>query len=203
MKTQNWPYLAGLIDGEGCLSAWKYWNKNRTDCVPYYQYSCRVGITNTNLVLMQKLVQHFGGGFLCKREATEKHKASYEWRPKGKRNTQLLLLGTLPHLMIKAEQAKLLLEWIDLGYGQQKRRDEIIGRLNILNQKGSVETETLNGDEPKIQSELTGDCESAPAGTQAIYVKTPLIPKTFREQAEHFQSVSTPVSWPQDEPDID
>jgi LAGLIDADG endonuclease len=155
MKAQNWPYLAGLIDGEGCFSAWKYWNDKRTNCAPYYQYSCRVNITNTNLELMKKLVQHFGGGFLCKREATEKHKASYEWRPKGKQNTKLLILAVLPYLLIKAEQAKLILEWLDLGYGSQQRREEIITRLNILNQKGSVETDTLNGDEPMIQSELS------------------------------------------------
>ena len=165
MKTQNWPYLAGLIDGEGCLSAWKYWNANRKDCAPYYQYSCRVGITNTNLDLMKKLVQYFGGGFLCKREAIEKHKASYEWRPKGKQNTKILLLAILPHLLVKREQAILLLEWVDLGYGTQERRDQIISRLKILNQKGTVETDTLNGDEPKIQSELTSDSESAPVET--------------------------------------
>jgi len=166
MRSQNWPYLAGLVDGEGCLSAWKYWNANRTDCKPYWQYSCRVGITNTNLDLMKRLVQHFGGGFLCKREATEKHKASYEWRPKGKRNMQLLLLGILPHLMVKAEQAKLLLEWIDLGYGTQLRRDEIINRLNILNRKGSVETDTPDGsNEPKIQPEHDGDIVSDPVET--------------------------------------
>lgn len=145
ITSRKWSYLAGLIDGEGCFSAWKYWNANRDDCTPYWQYSCRVSITNTSLTLMHKLVQNFGGSFLCKREATEKHKASYEWRPKGKNNTKSLILGVLPHLLVKMEQAKLLLEWVDLGYGQQQRRDEIISILNVLNQKGTVETDMPEG----------------------------------------------------------
>lgn len=144
MKEHNWSYLAGLIDGEGCFSAWRYWNASRIDCKPYWQYSCRANITNTNLQLMKWLVEHFGGGFLCKREATEQHKASYEWRPKGKANLKQLLLSVLPYLVIKREQAILLLEWVDLGYDSAERRAEIITKINILNQKGSVETDTFN-----------------------------------------------------------
>jgi hypothetical protein len=165
MKEQNWPYLAGLIDGEGCFSAWRYWNANRTDCKPYWQYSCRATITNTNLQLMKWLVSHFGGDYRCPREATEKHKARFEWRPKGKANLKTLLLSVLPYLVIKREQAILLLEWIDLGYGQAERRLEIITKLNTLNQKGSVETDTLNGETPKIQSEHDGDTVSDPTET--------------------------------------
>ena len=165
MKEHNWPYLAGLIDGEGCFSAWRYWNAGRTDCKPYWQYSCRANITNTNLQLMKWLVQHFGGDYRLAREATEKHKARLEWRPKGKANLKKMLLSVLPYLVIKREQATLLLEWVDLEYGCQERRLEIITKLNILNQKGTVETDTLNGSlEPKIQSELTGDSKSESTG---------------------------------------
>lgn len=173
MKEHNWPYLAGLIDGEGCFSAWRYWNANRTDCKPYWQYSCRANITNTNLQLMKWLVQHFGGDYRIAQEATEKHKARLEWRPKGKANLKRMLLSVLPYLVVKKEQAKLLLEWVDLEYGCQERRLEIITKLNALNQKGSVETDTLNGDEPKIQSELTGDSKSAPVETQGIETFAP------------------------------
>jgi hypothetical protein len=180
MKKHNWPYLAGLIDGEGCFSAWGYWNDSRTDCKPYWQYSCRANVTNTNLQLMKWLVKHFGGGYRLAREATAQHKARYEWRPKGKNNLKTLLLSTIPYLVAKKEQAKLLLEWVGLDYGSQERRTQIIKQLNILNQKGPVETDTLNGSPlenwvsypetytgtiPKIQSELTGDSKSDPMET--------------------------------------
>lgn len=159
MKEHNWSYLAGLIDGEGCFSAWRYWNIWKSEHKtpfhnPYWQYSCRVTITNTNLQFMKWLVQHFGGQYRIAREATEKHKARLEWRPKGKANLKKLILATLPYLVIKREQARLLLEWVDLGYDAHDRRAEIVENLNILNQKGSVETDTLNGEEPMIQSEL-------------------------------------------------
>ena len=153
---------------------------------------------------MKWLVQHFGGDYRLAREATEKHKARLEWRPKGKANLKKLLLSVLPYLVVKKEQAKLLLEWVDLGYDTHERRAEIILELNRLNQKGTVETDTLNGfDEPKIQPELTGDSKSAPAETQAIKIIVPLKTKTFYEQAEHFQFVTVPFPWPTDEPDID
>lgn len=173
MKEHNWSYLAGLIDGEGCFAAWRYWNANRTNCKPYWQYSCRATITNTNLQLMKWLVEHFGGSYYIKREATDKHKCRMEWRPKGKANLKTLLLSTLPYLVIKREQAKLLLEWVDLGYDTHDRRAEIVLQLNALNQKGTVETDTLNGVEPPmIQSDLTGDSESAPVETQeSFYTK--------------------------------
>ena|ERR1700675_1667322 len=166
MKIKNLSYLAGLIDGEGCLSAWRYWNDKRTDCNPYYQYSCRLNVTNTSLELMKQLIIHYGGSYRMTRPATTKHKARYEWRPKGKANLEKLLLGVIPHLLIKREQAELLLEWVRLGYDTHDRRYEIIQRLNILNRKGTVETDTPSAsNEVMIQSELTGDCESDPAGT--------------------------------------
>lgn len=167
MKEQNWPYLAGLIDGEGCLTAWRYWNAKRTNCKPYWQYSCRANITSTSFVLMKWLVQHFGGSFRIARDANEKHKARLEWRPKGRANLKRLLLSTLPYLVIKQEQAKLLLEWVELGYGTHEQRAAIIIQLNVLNQKGTVETDTpSDSPESMIQSELTGDCESALAEMQ-------------------------------------
>ena len=104
---------------------------------------------------MKWLIQHFGGGFLCKREATEKHKASYEWRPKGQANMKRLLLAIAPYLVIKKEQASLLLEFIGLETNPS-RRNEIVDLLQALNRKGTVETDTLNGSlEPKIQPELS------------------------------------------------
>jgi hypothetical protein len=114
---------------------------------------------------MKWLIEHFGGVFYTKYQDNGRHKARCEWRPKGKKNTKLLLLAILPYLVIKKEQAKLLLEWVDLGYDTHDRRAEIIELMKVLNQKGSVETETPNGDEPMIQSELAGDSESDPAET--------------------------------------
>lgn len=165
MRNNIPSYLAGLIDGEGCFSAWKYWNDNRTDCQPYYQYSCRVTITNTSLALMKWLITNFGGSYRCAYPETKKHKARYEWRPRGNRNTKLLILAILPYLIIKKEQAELLLEFLELGYNPQQR-DKIVQRLNVLNRKGPVETDTPDGsNEPKIQSELIGDDESESSGS--------------------------------------
>jgi hypothetical protein len=172
----KWSFLAGIFDGEGSFTCWR--TKSRAKDYKesgkvYDSFNVRVTIPNTSTQLMKWLVANFGGNYGLKREATEKHKASYEWRPKGLGNTKRMLLGILPYLVIKREQATLGLEWADLPYDSGVRREQIFQRLKVLNQKGpmSVTTNTLDDTvfipewgkpESKIESELNGDVESAP-----------------------------------------
>jgi hypothetical protein len=170
MKESNWPYLAGLIDGEGCISISKqinnYHNKGRSD---YVQYGFRVSITNCSLKLMKYLIEHFGGVYYVKRvNADNWHKTSYEWRPKGKGNNERVLLGLLPYLVIKEEQAKAGLRYVRLPEQDPKSREELYQQMHLLNKKGSPpETNTSTAySSAKIESDLTSDRESAPVVIQ-------------------------------------
>jgi hypothetical protein len=165
----KWSFLAGIFDGEGSFTCWR--TKARAHDYSesgkvYDSFNVRLTIPNTSTQLMKWLVFNFGGTFSLKREATKKHKASYEWRPKGLNNTKKMLLGILPYLVIKPEHAKLGLEWIDLPYNSGIRREQIFQRLKVLNQKGptSLETNTQDDslfiDESKIEPELTGDSKN-------------------------------------------
>ena len=171
----KWSFLAGIFDGEGSFSCWRtkarahdYKESGRV----YDSFNVRLTIPNTSTQLMKWLVANFGGNYGLKREATEKHKASYEWRPKGLGNTKKALLGMLPYLVIKPEQARLGLEWAELPYDSGERREQIFQRLKVLNQKGpiSVTTNTLDDSahsaELKIESDLIGDNERAPDVSQ-------------------------------------
>lgn len=192
----KWSFLAGIFDGEGSFTCWR--TKARAHDYEesgkvYDSFNVRLTIPNTSIQLMKWLVSNFGGSYMLKREATEKHKAAYEWRPNGLNNTKKMLLGILPYLVIKPEVAKLGLEWIDLPYDSGKRREEIFQRLKVLNQKGplSVETNTLETQsyeqykglckcgfpqshqtfvcpaiDVKIESDLTGDSKRGPVVTQ-------------------------------------
>ena len=168
----KWSFLAGIFDGEGTLSCWRtkprahdYKESGKT----YDSFNMRVTIPNTSLKLMKWLITNFGGVYAVKREANEKHKASYEWRPKGEGNTKQFLLGVLPYLVIKDEQAKLGLRYTDLPHKSPKEREEIYIKLSILNQKGptTLTTNTPNNSyELKIESDLISDNESELVVTQ-------------------------------------
>jgi hypothetical protein len=170
-------YLGGLIDGEGNICIWRTEARSHDFEVSgktYGSFNLRLHIANTSVTLMKWLISNFGGVYHCKREATDKHKAAYEWRPKGENNTKRTLLAVLPYLVIKREQAILALKYIELPRNCPKEREPLYQRMRELNQKGpsTVTTNTQEAfDSPsdvKIESELIGDDESAPDVNQGL-----------------------------------
>jgi hypothetical protein len=172
----KWSYLAGLIDGEGCISIshriqegekLTRIHKRRANTVPYKMFSLRIQITNTHVGLMKWLIENFGGVYYLRREATDKHKASYEWRPKGRANTEKMLLAILPYMIIKKEQTQIALDYIRMtnaGERNPDKREALFLRNRDLNQKGNrVTTNTPNCPENglMIESDLIGNYESA------------------------------------------
>ena len=149
-ETQK-AYLAGLIDGEGYISLLLYlrpYGKGRV----YQQFACKFSVSNTNLSLLQTIRSWVGEGTirLNKRPklATEKEKgwkASYLWVIYPSVMRYLLPL-ILPYLIIKKEQAELVLSYLAIvrgkGYGSHSSQEEkerkmvIVNKLRILNQRG-------------------------------------------------------------------
>jgi hypothetical protein len=170
----DWSYLAGLFDGEGTFSIYQNsgnYKKLASGEVRQYNFTnSRVEITNTSVELMEWLVRHFGGVYYTHRRAKAIHKVAYSWRPKGKNNTEKILLGVMPYLVIKRRQANILLQYIRLGSscGTEQRdtekRFELMRECQELNKRGlPLTTNTLVGssnDELMIESDLTGDRES-------------------------------------------
>lgn len=119
---------------------------------------------------MKWLIANFGGVYYQKTKDTGKHKAAYEWRPKGRANVEKLLLGILPYMLIKNEQAKLGLEYIRMtidGERNPTKRNELYLRAKALNQKGTCVTTNTpdescpnNGLDLMRESELDSDVES-------------------------------------------
>ena len=167
-----WSYLAGLFDGEGTFSISRHRGKS-SNGNPYDSTAIRIEICNTDLILMEWLVKHFGGKYYTHRREKQQHKVAYYWRPAGRKNSENLLLGIIPYLVIKPERAKIALEYVRLPHNTQydsplaAKRKELMEKLQLLNKRGtSVETNTLNGVEPMIESDLIGDYESGAVVTQ-------------------------------------
>lgn len=162
----HWPYVAGILDGEGTICLHFISNKQN------YQHSgLQVIIYGTSLRLMTYLVNHFGGRYNIRTKTSLSKKVQYAWHPSGRKNRELFLLGVLPYLVIKHQQAKIALEFLRL---ENQKEPELRNKLVLLCQKLNREDESLTtntleeGMPSMIESELMGDHESAPGVIQGV-----------------------------------
>lgn len=182
MKDKTYAYLAGIMDGEGTLTIMrKRYNpaqfardiaRGKRNVIPKTEsiYSYYVGITvkNTDFRLIRWLQARFGGSYCPDKSRKANWKISYRWQLFGQENQERFLLGILPYIILKEEQANILLEFIRMrGSPDVKRRQGMYERMMVLNRRGvSPETNTPNtSTEVKIESELHSDMQSAPLVT--------------------------------------
>jgi len=94
-------YVAGLIDGEGCVHL----------CATKNTYRARVtvGMTEPALPLLTQLHDEWGGSLTRSRPATTKWSAAWVWTLTGV-DAATLLNEVRPYLRMKSEQARLALE---------------------------------------------------------------------------------------------
>lgn len=174
----KFAYLAGILDGEGCLSI----GAGRRQKWSVINYNSIVSVANTDIRLIKWLHQNFGGNFFDGKQQRPTNKKHYIWRLLKRKDIELLLLAVLPYLIVKREQAINLLEFVRLPREENPtKRRELWEKMASLNKRGiGVTTNTSSNaarenmakfidrvlDTLKIESGLTGDCESDPVVTQ-------------------------------------
>lgn len=93
--TLSIEYLAGIVDGEGCILI-----KSRGETVG----TPSLYIANTNLELLERIKSNFGGRiYLCHKE-DERTKAAYQWSLHGYAKVIPLLERLALHLIVKKDQ---------------------------------------------------------------------------------------------------
>jgi hypothetical protein len=102
-------YLAGVIDGEGCIGIRK---TKRTGSCKSTRYAAAVTVGNTSRLLIEQLVGAFGVGCVTYRYPTKTRRACYLWSLSS-RGARDVLRAVQPYLVVKSEQASVLLEFID------------------------------------------------------------------------------------------
>lgn len=148
-------YIAGFIDGEGCLGI-----KLAIDSKNYENFKLHIGITNTNKEALEKINKKLSIGYIrLKSKATIKHKAIYLLELR-KYEFKELLLQIIPYLENKKYQALILLEWFKeikpynydkIQFNYKRRIDVDINALKhilyetitLLNKKGPYTIEEL------------------------------------------------------------
>lgn len=111
----NLSYLAGIVDGEGCISLEKRENNN---------YRIVISVANTDGRLIDWIFENFGGRIKIHNRG-EIHKKSWKWIITGQKAISLIK-DIIPFLIVKKNQAELILlldgKYINYGRGKQELR---------------------------------------------------------------------------------
>ena len=134
-------YLAGILDGEGWFSIQRTRRKNGDWNA---SYMANIGIANTDIRLMKWLQDNFGG-----KVAVRKHrdtdigtKQRYEWRLNST-ESKSLIPKVISYLLLKKEQAKILLELGEL-HSVSFRRRGVPSEIRVKREKLYLKLRKLN-----------------------------------------------------------
>ena len=118
------PYIAGLMDGEGCITITRRKScKNRIYPNNYWYYEPQTIISNTNKKVLSFCLSYYGGWIatvkMCKRE----HATVYHWKLTGDK-MRGLLTDIIPYLIVKKKQAHMILFFPRYGGNGRKSRTD-------------------------------------------------------------------------------
>lgn len=146
----KWAYTASAIDMDGCICISRTQLKT-TAGNTYYGYDLKVSVANQSLKVMRWFVRYFGGEFRPKAKNSSKlsDDPGFEWFVSGGyKKIEIFLLGVLPYMIIKREQAEVALEYIRLnGAVNPPKRAELHARNIALNSGKSLTTNMQGAEE--------------------------------------------------------
>lgn len=137
-------WLAGIVDGEGCVSLQNKRKSKNDTRTPYYVISLTVA--NTDIGMIEELKLLAGGSFRPKKASQPNRKDYWVWGVYGK-SAWVLLEKLYPYLITKKERAKIAIE---LGKRISARVGYSIIGVGYKNMKGA----RINLDELEIRQSL-------------------------------------------------
>jgi hypothetical protein len=146
-KQNKLSYLAGFMDGEGTFAIVKTFSIQRKpdgSKKRYIVYKLNISICNTNKEVMDWITFNFGGKSLPGSNENRKphYKTRYAWHVTHRDKQKNLILGLLPYLVAKKEQAKISLQFIttysskigvQLDSAVVEKREQLRKSMMILN----------------------------------------------------------------------
>ena len=133
---ERWlAWLAGIIDGEGCICIWEkvdtykprysMFIHRRRPCEGKSKrrvgYQAKITITNTDIRMVEKVRKIVGCGKISCREGKGKWKTQYEFNIGRSEQVRDVLEAVYPWLVIKQSQAVTVLKFLATGVGSGKR----------------------------------------------------------------------------------
>lgn len=108
MKRVSWKYLAGMIDGEGCIDL----ATTKVNEQFYVQPRLRIGMADSAKFLLEMCQLNFGGHLSGRESKNDNWQSSTCWTLSGYKITCPVLRNVANHLILKKEQARLCL-WME------------------------------------------------------------------------------------------
>ena len=121
MKRVSWKYLAGLIDGEGCIDL----ATTKVNEQFYVQPRLRIGMANSALFLLEMNQLNFGGHLTGRDSKNENWQDSTTWALSGYKQTCPVLRNVVNHLILKKEQARFCL-WMETNLKGTRLAQEVL-----------------------------------------------------------------------------
>jgi hypothetical protein len=111
--SENMAYLAGLLDGEGCVTYKKYWDRKRKDRPrKYFCWRIQMEIVMTHKPTIQWCADTFGGKVYEK--PRKEHKMQYRWR-RSFRDALEIAKAIIPHSITKKDALQKIIDHYDDG----------------------------------------------------------------------------------------
>lgn len=129
MKRLSWKYIAGFIDGEGCIdlqiSSYKG-DQYRTGI--YIRPRLRICLAAVGKEVLDIMQTNFGGNMSLRKSKNSNWNDSYCWSLDGYKLACPFIRNIKNHLIIKKEQAELTL-WLETHVKGKRFETEQIPRL--------------------------------------------------------------------------
>lgn len=160
----NDAYLAGFVDGEGTIGL--RYHKEKRHRVESFTIDLRFIITNSNKPVLELIQKEIGGTVRASKQMTKNSKVVYHLELHNKKAILNVLNRITPYLILKREQAELLIKFCELRSKHTKKdgyyREElgIANRIINLNKRGlgtygKNQYEILHKIEKQIENQKT------------------------------------------------
>ena len=125
----NKNYLAGFLDGEGCITIIKHIHKK--DNKTYSEYQGVIVVANSNKKILREFKMRWGGNIYVGMELKPHHKIRYSWRLSSKSATKVCE-DLVSKVFIKKRHMGILIELQSMKINKGKRSEEVIKRQDRL-----------------------------------------------------------------------
>ena len=102
MKRLSWKYIAGFVDGEGCIDI----QSSKGD---YINPRLRIALSEQGKDVLDILCNNFGGSIILRKSTNPNWSDAYSWELVGYKRVASFLRNIKNHLIIKKEQARFVL----------------------------------------------------------------------------------------------
>lgn len=122
-KNQNNIYMAGIIDGEGCVTIRKVYYQPREYNLKYPMYNIICNVANTDKRLLYWIKKNYDGNIYKYVHKNKRYKDAYHWQV-ARRKAYIILRKIYPYLVVEKKRAEICMRFqegaLDIGKNKLK-----------------------------------------------------------------------------------